>query len=129
MSFLTGFQNRVALITGGSRGIGRATALLLAHLGAKVAVNYLTNQDAAQHTLHDIEQHGGHAIPLQGDVTQEDQATTLIQSTQHHLGPLDILVNSAGTLSRHPFEDIPSDEWNRILAVNLTGTFLVCRAA
>ncbi|MFQ6002099.1 MAG: SDR family NAD(P)-dependent oxidoreductase, partial [Anaerolineae bacterium] len=88
--------DRVALVTGGSRGIGRAIALKLASLGAKVAVNYRTNEAAAQEVIKEIASRGGEAIALQGDVRDADQAGDLVKKTLEAFGRLDILVNNAG---------------------------------
>lgn len=119
-----------ALVTGGSRGIGRAIALSLARAGARVAVNYLQNEEAAQEVVEEIESSGSMAIKVKGDVSQKKEVEKMIEQVQQKLGIIDILVNNAGIgdLYYSSALSIEEETWDKILAVNLRGTFLVSQA-
>lgn len=123
--------DRVALVTGGSRGIGRAIALKLASLGAKVAVNYYTNQDeaAAQEVVKEIASQAGEAIALQGDVRDADQAGDLVRKTLEAFGRLDILVNNAGITKDTLLARMKEPDWDLVIDTNLKGAFNVTKAA
>src|SRR5690348_10630778 len=118
---------RVAIVTGGGTGIGRATALRLAKSGAKaVVVNYSRSEAEAETTARDVAALGAEAITQRADVADESQVKALIASTVDHFGKLDVLVNNAGTTHfiAHPDLDALTDAvWNDILGVNLKGTF------
>jgi len=119
----------VALVTGASSGIGRATAILLAERGAAIAVNYRANDAGAQETVEEIEARGGRAIAVQADVSSADDVERMVSVTTGALGPIDILVNNAGTLiKRQPILGMSLELWNETLAVNLTSAFLCCQA-
>jgi 3-oxoacyl-[acyl-carrier protein] reductase len=115
---------RVALVTGASRGIGRAIALALTRAGADVAVNYRERAQAAAEVVHEIESQGRRAVAAQADVTIREQVRAMVSHTIDTLGAIDILVNNAGLLQQKPFADISDDDWDRVLAVNLKGVFL-----
>ena len=119
-----------ALVTGGSRGIGRAIALSLARAGARVAVNYLQNEEAAQEVVEEIESSGSMAIKVKGDVSQKKEVEKMIEQIHQKLGMIDILVNNAGIgdLYYSSALSIVEETWDKILAVNLRGTFLVSQA-
>ncbi|GCE47641.1 hypothetical protein EI42_03809 [Thermosporothrix hazakensis] len=121
-------RNHIAIVTGAGRGVGRATAQLFAREGAKVV---LFSQTPAhlEETLAAIRQEGGTAIAVSGDVANEDDVQALFQQMRKQFGRVDILVNSAGLVATRPFEDMDSATWDRVLAVNLRGTFLCCREA
>lgn len=119
------FSGRTALVTGGSRGIGRACCVRLAAAGAKVAVNYTSSAAAAEETVTLIRNAGGEAIALQADVSDPDQVERLVHQTETGLGPVDLLVNNAGIFEHTPHTSLPLELWNRTLAVNLTGPWLV----
>lgn len=119
------FDGRTALVTGGGRGIGRACCLKLAQAGAAVAVNYASRADAAAETVREIQAAGGRAVALQADVSDADQVDQLVRRTQEELGPIDLLVNNAGIFEHTPHTELPAELWNRTLAVNLTGPYLV----
>ncbi len=120
---------RVALVTGGSRGIGRAIALKLASLGAKVAVNYRTNEAAAQEVIREIASQGGEAIALQGDVKDADQARDLVKKTLEAFGRLDILVNNAGITKDTLLARMKESDWDLVIDTNLKGAYHCTKAA
>lgn len=120
---------KIALVTGAARRVGRALALDLARAGATVVINYNRSDRMARDTVADIEAFGGRAIAVQGDVAVKRDVDALIRTTTEAFGRLDILVNSAATFESGRFEDIPEEEWDRVLAVNLKGPFLMMQAA
>jgi 3-oxoacyl-[acyl-carrier protein] reductase len=117
-------QGRVALVTGASRGIGRAIALALAQAGADVLVNCREREDAATEVVRQIEALGGRALAVRADVTAREQVRAMVSRAVESLGAIDILVNNAGFLQQKPFTDITDEDWDRVLAVNLKGVFL-----
>jgi 3-oxoacyl-[acyl-carrier protein] reductase len=118
------FDGRTALVTGGSRGIGRAICLLLAEHGAKVAVNYERNEAAAHQVLDAIHQAGGQALAVQGDVSRPADVERMVARTRARLGPIDFLVNNAAVCSHVPHEQLTFAAWKRTFEVNLDGAFL-----
>ena len=123
-------QGRRALVTGAATGIGRATAKRLAADGAAVVVNYVGGSRDAGSAVAEIEAAGGRAIAIGADVTKEKQVRSMFQRARKELGgPVDILVNNAGVESAFKLVDMPLDEWQRVIDVNLTGTFLCAREA
>lgn len=120
----------VALVTGGSRGIGRATALLLAQQGYSVVLNYHTNDAAAQSVVDDIRVAGGTAQAIRADVSDEAQVVTMFGQIDRFMGPLDALVNNAGILFQQArLEDLSAARINEVLMTNVTSYFLCCREA
>ena len=119
------FSGRTARVTGGSRGIGRACALMLADRGASVAVNFRSSADAAQEVVDSVTSAGQRAIAVQANVSDEAQVASMIDTVERELGPVELLINNAGVFHFVSHEDSDLAVWNETLAVNLTGTFLV----
>ncbi|QDU07980.1 SDR family NAD(P)-dependent oxidoreductase [Gimesia aquarii] len=119
------FQNRVALVTGGSRGIGRACCLRLAKEGARVAVSYRSGQKDAEETLRQIQTIGGTGMVVQGDVSDSEQVDQMIGKVEAQLGEVELLVNNSGIFHYESHTELTEDSWRQMLDVNLTGTFLV----
>lgn len=122
-------SDRVAIVTGASRGIGRAVALALAAEGAKVVVNYASSSGAADEVVAQITAAGGEAIALQADVSKSDQVETLIKESKDKFGRLDVLVNNAGITRDTLLMRMKPEDWQAVIDLNLTGVFLCTRAA
>jgi glucose 1-dehydrogenase len=118
-----------AVVTGASSGIGEAIARALAASGASVVVNYLTDRDAAARVVADIERAGGTAMAVRADVSREDEVGAMFETMLTAWSAVDILVNNAGLQRDAPVTDMTLEQWNTVLAVNLTGMFLCARAA
>lgn len=121
-------RDQVAIVTGASRGIGRAIALALASEGAKVVVNYARSSTAAEEIVAEITNAGGEAMALQADVSQADQVETLISETQKKWGRIDVLVNNAGITRDTLLLRMKPEDWQAVIDLNLTGVFLCTRA-
>jgi 3-oxoacyl-[acyl-carrier protein] reductase len=126
---MTSLQGKVALVTGGSRGIGRAIALELARRGADVAVNYVRSSDAAAAVVAEIEGMGRKALAVQADVGEFDPATQLVKTAIAQLGRLDILVNNAGVTRDMLLMRMQEDDWDTVLRINLKAAFNTSKAA
>ncbi|OZM78911.1 SDR family NAD(P)-dependent oxidoreductase [Pseudonocardia sp. MH-G8] len=123
-------EGKVAVITGAGQGIGRAYASAFAAEGARVVAADL-NGDSAESTAQAVRSDGGRAIAIPTDVSDERSVELMVSTTVQEFGTVDILVNNAAifsTLKMKPFTEISADEWNKVLAVNATGTFLACKA-
>jgi 3-oxoacyl-[acyl-carrier protein] reductase len=122
-------KGQVALITGASSGIGRATAETLAREGARVGVNYLKNQKGAEEAVEAIRKAGGEALAIRADVTQRQEVHALMAAVRKEWGRIDILVNNAGDLiARHTLADMTEQYWDDIMALNLKSVFLCTQA-
>ncbi|HWZ80901.1 MAG TPA: 3-oxoacyl-ACP reductase family protein [Candidatus Sulfotelmatobacter sp.] len=121
-------KNRIALVTGGSRGIGAAVAIALAKTGADVAVNYRERADAANAVCSEITGMGHKAIAVQADVSVAADVRRMVAEVKAYLGGIDILVNNAAIAHPHKLEEITEAEWDRVLTVNLKSVFLVTQA-
>ena len=122
-------ENQVAVVTGSSRGIGAATAKLLAKNGAKVAVNYVKAKEKGEAVVEDIRKEGGKAILVQADVVDPAQVKTLIEKTQKELGPVDILVNNANMhFPIEPFIKYSWEDFERKLVNEMKASFQTCQA-
>src|SRR5258705_13052106 len=122
-------EGKIALITGGSRGIGAAIAKRLAADGASVAVTYSKGADAAASVVKEIERGGGKAIAIQADAADADAVTSAVESTVRTFDRLDVLVNNAGTAFPKPFEEATLEEMDRVLDINVRGVFVATQAA
>lgn len=122
-------ENRSAIVTGSSRGIGRAVALRLAADGYRVVVNYAGNQQSAEETVGSITKAGGEAIAVRADVSQRADVVRLFNETEQAFGSVDALVNNAGVMSMIPIAETDDDAFERMFAVNVRGTFLTLREA
>jgi 3-oxoacyl-[acyl-carrier protein] reductase len=122
-------NGQVAMVTGGSRGIGRAAALALATEGAKVVVNYASSSTAADEVVAEITQAGGEAIALQADVSKVDQVDALFNKVTETWGKVDILVNNAGITRDTLLLRMKPEDWQAVIDLNLTGVFLCTRLA
>ena len=121
-------KNRVALVTGASRGIGKAIALELAQAGAAVAVNYQKRIEEAESVVEAIRLAGGRGIAIAADVSIASAVQSMISDVEHRLGSIDILVNNAGTGVAHRLEEITEEDFDRTIAVNLKSAFLCTQA-
>jgi 3-oxoacyl-[acyl-carrier protein] reductase len=119
---------KIALVTGASRGIGRAVALSLAAAGADVAVNYRVAEQEADSLASDIERTGRRCLTVQADVSKVADVERLVSSVRSRLGPVSILVNNAGISRRQQLEEITEADWNEVIAVNLSSAFLMVQA-
>ena len=122
-------QGKLALVTGGSRGIGAATALALAQCGFRVCVNYHNSADQAEEVVRKALELGAPwAKAYRADIGDRVQARAMIEQIHQEQGPIAILVNNAGIIDDAPFTTMTDEQWDRVLAVNLTGVFVVTRA-
>jgi 3-oxoacyl-[acyl-carrier protein] reductase len=121
-------EGRVALVTGGSRGIGRAVALALASEGAAVAVNYRSRRTAALEVVDAVHAAGGNAIAVAGDVAEHEEAVAMVAETRERLGGLHVLVNNAGVSHDALIYNMKPDDWLAVMRVNFGGTFNCTRA-
>jgi 3-oxoacyl-[acyl-carrier protein] reductase len=122
-------NDKVALVTGASRGIGRAIAIALARAGTNVVVNYRRSAGEAASVVAEIEGLGRRALAIQANVTQAPEVTRLVEQASSALGPIAVVVNNAGITRPQATEDVTETDWNDILLANLTSAFLVTQAA
>ncbi len=122
-------KGQKALVTGANSGIGLAVATALGHAGADVVVNYVKGDAAAEQVVQEIQRCGGKAFAYQADVANEEQVRAMFERMFREFGTIDILVPNAGLQMDAPFDKMTLQQWNTVLAVNLTGQFLCCRAA
>jgi 3-oxoacyl-[acyl-carrier protein] reductase len=121
-------QNRVALVTGGSRGIGKAVAVALARAGAAVAVNYRARGEAAEAVADAIARTGGRAAAFRADVSLGPAVHGMVREVEQRLGPIDILVNNAGMAAARGLDDMSEEDFDRDIATNLKSAFLCTQA-
>ncbi|WP_093312820.1 3-oxoacyl-[acyl-carrier-protein] reductase [Tindallia californiensis] len=121
-------EKKIVLITGASRGIGRSIALKMASQGAKVVVNYARQESAAQEVVKEIESSGGQAIAVKADVSNEQQVLEMVKNIKDTLGPIDILINNAGITRDGLLLRMKYEDWQEVMDINLTGTFLCSKA-
>ena len=118
------FDNQIALVTGGSRGIGRAICKMLAENGATVAVNYAENKQAASETLALVKSAGAQGIIVQADVSHEEEVEKMVSEVRSRLGAVQLLVNNAGMADNAPHEEVKFADWKLMFEVNVDGPFL-----
>jgi glucose 1-dehydrogenase len=123
-------ENRLALVTGGSSGIGKAICLELARQGAKVAVNYVGDATAAEQVVAEMNGNGDrHAFAVEADVSRSEEVRAMVRQAAERLGGLNLLVNDAGVEKRQPFLEKSEQEWDHVIAVDLKGPFLCSQEA
>jgi glucose 1-dehydrogenase len=122
-------EGKVIVITGGSTGLGKAMAERFGQEKCKVVINYFNDNDNVQEIIHTIEQAGGEASAIQGDVTKEEDIKRLIDHAVSTYGSLNVMINNAGIENEVPSEKLSLDDWNKVINTNLTGQFLGCREA
>jgi len=125
----TALHGQRALVTGGSSGIGAAVCRALAAAGARVVINYLANRDEADQLANEITADGGEVMVVQGDVSREEDVQRMFKEMIHAWGSIEILVANAGIQRDAAFADMTLAQWNKVMAVNLTGQFLCAREA
>jgi 3-oxoacyl-[acyl-carrier protein] reductase len=125
---MTALSEQVAIVTGASRGIGRATAIALGATGVKVVVNYAQSSGAAEEVVTEIEKNGGNAIALKADVSKTEEVDSLIEQTLKTFGRIDILVNNAGITRDTLLLRMKLEDWQAVIDLNLTGVFLCTKA-
>ena len=118
------FEKRTALVTGGSRGIGRSTCIMLAASGARVAINFANNKDAANETLRMVKELGAEGMIIRADVSSEKDVNNMVKNVSAELGPIDLLVNNAGIAVSQSHLAISFADWKRMFEVNVDGVFL-----
>jgi len=121
-------DGRVALVTGSSRGIGRAVAMELARAGADVTVNFIENEKEAMVTLEQVTSTGRRGIMVQADVSKKEDISRMVKTVEDALGPAEILVNNAAIARHQAMEEITESDWDEVLGVNLKSVFLVTQA-
>jgi acetoacetyl-CoA reductase len=120
---MTQLRDKVAIVTGGSRGIGASIALELAKNGAKVVINYNIRKELADKVVAEINEFGGEAYAVQADVSESNEAAYLVQETINHYGKLDILINNAGITRDSTFKKLKEEDWKKVIDVNLNSVF------
>lgn len=121
------FKNKVVIVTGASRGIGKATAAMFARKGAKVVIHYNSNRAGADEVAAEIEKMGRDYLIVQADVSKMDEVRDMVNKTINKFGRVDILVNNAGITEPKDFRDTTEEEWDRMMRINLKSVFLCCK--
>jgi 3-oxoacyl-[acyl-carrier protein] reductase len=122
------FQNKTVIVTGGSRGIGRAIAVEFGKEGANVVVNFFKEKEKAEEVAKQIESLGGHTLIYQADVSAEDQVEKMVTATVERFGRVDVLINNAGIVTDKPFSEKTVKDWQEVIAVDLIGPFICAKA-
>ncbi|MDQ3999975.1 MAG: glucose 1-dehydrogenase [Actinomycetota bacterium] len=122
-------ENKVAIVTGASLGLGRAIAIAFAKEGAAVTVDYRSHPDEAKEVVERIKDAGGKGLSVRADVTKPEDVANLVRKPVEEFGQLDIMVNNAGIEHKMPFLETPLEVWNKVISVNLTGPWLGCQEA
>lgn len=122
-------KDKVILVTGASRGIGRAIALEFARKGGKIAVNYAVSHNQANQVVEEIEREGGQAHAFQADIGEYHAIKDLVDQVINHFGALDILINNAGIMDNKPIAQVGEEEFDRVFNINVKGLFFCCQQA
>lgn len=122
-------EGKVIVITGGATGLGKAMAERFGAEKAKVVINYFNEEQELQGIIETIENAGGSASAIQGDVTKEEDIKRMIAHAINTFGSLDVMINNAGIENEVPSEELTLEDWNKVISTNLTGQFLGCREA
>jgi glucose 1-dehydrogenase len=122
-------EGQVAIVTGASSGIGAGVAIAFARAGARIVINYSSSEEKAAKVLQEVRAIGAEAVIFRADVSREDQVQSMFRETIDRFGTVDILVNNAGLQKDAAFHEMTLEEWNHVLAINLTGQFLCAREA
>ena len=125
----TDLKNKTAVITGGSKGIGTAIAERLGKEQMNVVVNYHSDEEGAKEVVEEIKAQGSKALAVQADVGTEEGVEELLNAALEEFGGLDLWINNAGMENRHETHELPLEDWQKVLDVNLTGVFLGSKAA
>ncbi|MCC9135160.1 SDR family NAD(P)-dependent oxidoreductase [Pontibacter silvestris] len=125
---MTEIKGKTALVTGASKGIGKAIALALAKEGVHIGVNYHSDAGSAENLCKQIEGLGAKAIPIKADVSDAASVSVMVQEVEENLGPVEILVNNAGIAHKDELENITEADWDRVIDTNLKSAFLVTQA-
>jgi len=125
----TKLSGKVAIVTGASRGIGRKIAEELAGNGAKVVINYASSPEKAEEVVAGIKSNGGEAVAVQADISKVSEVEKLFQETLNAFGKIDILVNNAGTMITKTIEGITEEDFDKLFAINVKGTYFACQQA
>ena len=120
---------KTVLITGGSRGIGRACAIAFAQQGDWVAINYIHSGEKAHALAEELNRQGFRAMAVQGDVSQKEEVEAIFSQVEKAFGPVEVLINNAGIAQQKLFTDLTEEEWDRMFAVDVKGMFLCCQRA
>ena len=122
-------KGKVAVVTGGSKGIGNAIARRLSEEKMKVVINYHSDKEGAEETVAELKKIGGEAVAVQADVSSEEGIQTLLDAAISNFGELDLWINNAGMENQVPTHELTLEDWNKVIDVNLTGVFLGSKAA
>lgn len=127
--YMTNLTGKVAIVTGGSRGIGAAISMELARQGVKIVLNYVSREELAEKMVADINEIGGEAYAVRADVSSTEDAANLVQEAIEHFGRVDILVNNAGITRDSTFKKLSSEDWRKVIDVNLNSVYNTTSAA
>jgi glucose 1-dehydrogenase len=122
-------HDKVAIVTGGDSGIGKAISTLLAQEGARVVIDYVGNPSPARALIDEIENFGGRAHAVEADISKPDDVENLVKEAAKHFGQLNILVNNAGVEEKHPFLEMPFETYKKVIDIDLTGPWLCSQSA